>query len=121
TLSPRTKHGRRWASPATRRKPTDSPRLPLPFPPIYLTRRRQNHRHHQILAPRDSGPVGSPPVASAMASPCLHPTPAQLHALGVQPRPSGSAALPARLRRGRCYRCGPATPCCYYRRVLVSR
>uniref|UniRef100_A0A453G7K5 Uncharacterized protein n=1 Tax=Aegilops tauschii subsp. strangulata TaxID=200361 RepID=A0A453G7K5_AEGTS len=77
------------ASPATRWTPTDSPRLPLPFPPIYFIRRRQKRRHHSILAPPDSGPVGLPPAAAATTSPCLHPSPAQPHARGVQPRASG--------------------------------
>ncbi|XBH61716.1 hypothetical protein VPH35_116111 [Triticum aestivum] len=77
------------ASPATRWTPTDSPRLPLSFPPISFIRRRQKRRHHSILAPPDSGPVGLPPAAAATMSPCLHPPPAQPHTRGVQPRASG--------------------------------
>uniref|UniRef100_A0A8R7PAZ5 Uncharacterized protein n=1 Tax=Triticum urartu TaxID=4572 RepID=A0A8R7PAZ5_TRIUA len=68
------------ASPATRQIPTDSPRLPLSYPPIYLIRRRQKRRHHSILAPPDPGPVGLPPAAAATTSPCLHLPPEELHA-----------------------------------------
>ncbi|XBH84714.1 hypothetical protein VPH35_072821 [Triticum aestivum] len=78
-----------WSSPATRWTPTDSPRLPQPFPPIYFIRRHQKRHHHSILAPPDSGPVGLPPAGAATTSPCLHPPKAQPHAGGVQPGASG--------------------------------
>ncbi|XBJ22521.1 hypothetical protein VPH35_000899 [Triticum aestivum] len=69
------------------------PSTPSTISPIYLIRRRQNRRHHSILAPLDPGPVGLPPAAAATTSPCLHPPPAQPHARGVQPRASGACGF----------------------------